>query len=183
MRCSRCKEEKPAAEFYPSELALGSGQCRDCHRERQRRARATAEGREAAREASREANRRRLATHEGREAAREAIRRFRAEAPADYFNVKARLSKYGLTEETFAALIVAQGGRCAICGTDDPGGRGAWHVDHDHACCPGRVTCGGKCIRGLLCTLCKTGLGMFRDNPAILESALGYLNRSTTRTT
>ena len=178
MRCSSCKRELPESEFPPSVFARGSGQCRACHRERMRRVLATPEGREA----KRESNRRRRATPEGLEANREASRRFRATPEGLEVNrARSRLSRYGLTEEAIAAMLVAQGGRCAICGTDEPGGRNStWHVDHDHACCAGRVTCGGKCIRGLLCTRCNTGLGQFRDNPAILESALGYLNRSTT---
>ena len=163
MRCSSCKRELPAADFSPSEFARGRGRCRTCNREYgreyARRVRATPEGREAAREAKR----RRLATPGGREAAR----------------VQLRLSRYGLTEEAIAVMLAAQGGRCAICGSTDPG-RGSWCVDHDHSCCPGRVTCGGKCIRGLLCQRCNVGLGYFSDDPAILESAICYLNRSTT---
>lgn len=143
MRCGRCKEEKPESEFYPSELARGSGWCRDCHRERARRA--------------------------------------HAKAPAGYRRAERWLFKYGLTEEVFAAMLAAQGGRCAICGTDEPGGRNSvWHVDHDHHCCPGARTC-GKCIRGLLCQRCNIGLGYFSDNQAILESAIGYLEKRGSR--
>lgn len=89
-----------------------------------------------------------------------------------------RLWRYGLTSEAYEALLVAQRARCAICGTDDP--RDArvtlWTVDHDHACCPGPRSC-GRCIRGLLCGPCNKGLGMFGDNPAVLESAAAYLRR------
>jgi hypothetical protein len=84
-------------------------------------------------------------------------------------------SKFNLTREAFAELVEAQGDRCAICGADEPGGKGSWHVDHDHSCCPGVYTCGG-CIRGLLCHSCNLGLGAFRDNRETLMRAIGYLD-------
>jgi hypothetical protein len=34
---------------------------------------------------------------------------------------------------------------CFICGAENP------HVDHDHACCDGRFSKCGSCLRGLLC--------------------------------
>lgn len=83
---------------------------------------------------------------------------------------------YRLTLERFNALLEAQGGICAVphCGATTPGGKGSWHVDHDHRCCPGRYSC-GKCIRGLLCYNCNIGLGQFGDDPARLRGALMYL--------
>jgi hypothetical protein len=53
-------------------------------------------------------------------------------------------------------------------------GNGGFHVDHDHACCPGTRSC-GKCIRGMLCNRCNTGLGMFLDDPNRLRHAASYL--------
>ena len=80
---------------------------------------------------------------------------------------------YGITIEDYEAMLDAQDGRCAIsaCDATEPGGRGGWHVDHDH------VT--GK-VRGLLCTNCNSGLGRFRDDPAVLRAAADYLERSLT---
>lgn len=69
-------------------------------------------------------------------------------------------------------LLAQQNGKCAICG-DVPGVR-RLAVDHDHACCPGRKSC-GKCVRGLLCGRCNTGLGMFKDSPDRLLAAKSYL--------
>lgn len=91
----------------------------------------------------------------------------------------ARLWKFGLTPEAFGALLASQGGRCAICGTDNPkrGNRVAtWTVDHDHSCCPGKTSC-GKCVRGLLCSPCNRGMGILGDDPVILEAAAAYLRR------
>jgi len=94
---------------------------------------------------------------------------------------KHRLTRYGLTPESFEAMLSAQGGGCAICGSTDPKTHhGKWNVDHDHACCPApttdSATC-GKCVRGLLCGPCNTGLGQFEDDPARLEAAIRYLRK------
>ena len=86
-----------------------------------------------------------------------------------------RLPKqYGITVDEFDAILVAQGGGCAICGTTVPGGRGQFHVDHDHDCCPKARSC-GKCIRGLLCGNCNVGIGMLGDSADRIASALSYL--------
>lgn len=76
----------------------------------------------------------------------------------------------------FDAQLAAQDGVCAICGTDSPGGRGRWRIDHDHRCCENKTgkTC-GRCTRGLLCDLCNTGAGRFRDDPALLRKAAEYI--------
>jgi len=74
--------------------------------------------------------------------------------------------KYGITREQYDLLCESQGGRCAVCTTTTPGGRGAWAVDHDHRT--------GK-VRGLLCTKCNTGIGLFDDDPVRLRAAIKYL--------
>jgi hypothetical protein len=92
-------------------------------------------------------------------------------------NAAARRRRWGLSEDDIAGYLDRQGGRCAICPTTEPGGRGGWHVDHDHACCPRGRSC-GRCIRGLLCTRCNVGLGQFRDDPNLLANAIKYLTSS-----
>lgn len=77
-----------------------------------------------------------------------------------------RKHKYGITREEWGALFVAQGKRCPICGTMEPGGRGKWHTDHNHA--------NGE-VRGILCNDCNLGLGAFHDDPVRLRRAAGYL--------
>jgi hypothetical protein len=80
--------------------------------------------------------------------------------------------KYGLTEESFADMVVAQGGRCACCGaTIESKSKRCKRlfVDHDH------VT--GK-VRGLLCYHCNTGIGHLGDNAESVRRALTYLERS-----
>jgi len=84
------------------------------------------------------------------------------------------LRRYGLTPETFDAMLAAQDRQCAICRTADPGGQG-WHVDHDHTCCNTRKRSCGSCTRGILCTRCNIGLGNFKDSPELLQAAITYL--------
>ena len=76
---------------------------------------------------------------------------------------------YGVSPEWFDAAL-AEG--CAICG-DAKATRYA--VDHDHACCPGKSSC-GSCVRGVLCQLCNVGLGSFQDDPERLRAAIAYLS-------
>lgn len=82
-------------------------------------------------------------------------------------------TKYGLTQDAYDALLAEQHGVCAIC-LDPPSEGDYLHVDHDHACCPGKSSC-SKCIRGLLCRGCNTGLGHLRDNVDNMRRAIRYL--------
>lgn len=77
-----------------------------------------------------------------------------------------RIRLYGLSPEQWDALMMAQGGVCAICGRTNPSGR-ALHVDHDHV--TGRV-------RGLLCVRCNVALGRFGDSAEMLIRAAEYLS-------
>ena len=91
-----------------------------------------------------------------------------------------RETRYGVTPARWEQLLSEQGHACAICRTDTPGGQGAWHIDHDHACCPAGKAC-VTCVRGLLCHNCNTGLGRFADDPTRLRAAIDYLNRNERR--
>ena len=73
---------------------------------------------------------------------------------------------FGITEEQYYCMLTEQEQRCAICRGKD---KRALAVDHCHTT--------GK-IRGLLCSKCNTGLGLFRDNPCLLEQAVDYLRRT-----
>lgn len=86
---------------------------------------------------------------------------------------------YGMSVEDYDALLASQGGGCAIChGVNKSGQRLA--VDHDHACCPGKTSC-GRCVRALLCANCNLGLGKFRDDPLLLAAAIEYLGAARVR--
>lgn len=78
------------------------------------------------------------------------------------------MKKYGITSEQVMDKIRAQGGKCAICGTLNPGGRGQFAVDHNHAT--------GQ-IRGMLCQSCNTGLGMFKEDKILMNKAIEYIDR------
>ena len=76
---------------------------------------------------------------------------------------KQRRYRYGITDDEYAAMVLASGGLCAICNEamgDDI------CVDHCHD---------SGAVRGLLCRNCNFGLGHFRDDPARLTAALAYL--------
>lgn len=74
---------------------------------------------------------------------------------------------YGIGTAEVEEILAAQGGVCAICGTDQWGGyRGRPHVDHCHKT---------KKVRGLLCDGCNNGLGRFADDPDRLRAAAAYV--------
>lgn len=82
------------------------------------------------------------------------------------------LYKHGIALARYKEMKVEQGGRCAICRTDQFGGRGKQLVvDHDHE---------SGLIRGLLCDACNVGLGRFKDNADSLHAAILYLARYRT---
>lgn len=82
---------------------------------------------------------------------------------------KRKLRRFGIGESDLASA------RCGICETDKPeGGRGGWHIDHDHRCCTYGCV---KCFRGILCGNCNMALGQFKDDSERLRAAILYLDR------
>lgn len=77
------------------------------------------------------------------------------------------LKAYNITQKEYNKLLRKQNNRCAICRAVKAGGKGAWHVDHDHET---------KQIRGLLCHYCNLGLGQFKDSTVLMAKAIKYLN-------
>lgn len=86
----------------------------------------------------------------------------------------ARLRKYSLTDERFDQLIQSQNGRCAICRRSE----NKLQIDHDHACCPGKFSC-GRCVRGLLCGRCNRGIAYFHEEAGVFANAATYLAASS----
>jgi hypothetical protein len=78
--------------------------------------------------------------------------------------------RYNLTPDAFNELLSRFDGMCWLCRTK-PG----VVVDHDHSCCPTGYRGCGKCVRGVLCNGCNTGLGSLGDNVEGLEKAIAYL--------
>ena len=70
--------------------------------------------------------------------------------------------KYGMSMEDYDRRVNEQDGRCVICGEVTK----ELHVDHDHKT---------NKVRSLLCFHCNAGLGHFKDDISLLNSAIGYL--------
>lgn len=100
--------------------------------------------------------------------------RYRAKEPQKraILNRTGKLRSYSLTPERYEAMFQRQGGRCAICDQPERKPNTALTVDHDHACCPTKQSC-GKCIRGLLCSRCNIAIGLLGDHN--VPRAAGYL--------
>lgn len=91
---------------------------------------------------------------------------------AENMRKNGRLYRHGLTSERYEEMLMGQNYGCATCGRDDE----TLHIDHDHACCPGKKSC-GKCVRTLLCTRCNVALGMTLENPDVLRGLALYAER------
>ena len=83
---------------------------------------------------------------------------------------------YGIGLNEYKNLLDNQNGKCAICGTTEPGGRksgrgGAvdvFYVDHDHKT---------EKVRGLLCNVCNRTMGYVGENSGVLEEMIKYLQK------
>lgn len=82
-----------------------------------------------------------------------------------------RYTRYKVPPEWEAETLERQGGKCGnpACGATEPGGRWrTWNIDHDHI--SGRP-------RGLLCSRCNKGVGLFDDDVAKLLGMIEYIRR------
>lgn len=61
---------------------------------------------------------------------------------------------------------------CEGCGREDN-----LCIDHDHSCCSRRGVSCGKCIRGILCRSCNSGIGYIKDNIDFLKEMVAYIER------
>lgn len=97
-----------------------------------------------------------------------ALKRHRAKTLSDRWR-KGLWESYKITPAEYLVIFEKQNGRCLIC-NGTAVGRGKKNnrlaVDHNHQT--------GK-IRGLLCSKCNTGLGLFNDSQVLLEKAIEYL--------
>lgn len=80
------------------------------------------------------------------------------------------MSNYGLDGAAYARMAAQQDFRCAICRNPETRVRGGnllrLAVDHCHRT---------GTVRGLLCNNCNRGLGLLKDNIALLMRAVAYL--------
>ena len=81
------------------------------------------------------------------------------------------MRNFGITLEQYNELLEHQNDKCGICGIDiqEVLEERTFAVDHSHTT--------GE-VRGLLCMLCNTGLGKFKDDPDLLVKAIVWLTKS-----
>lgn len=112
------------------------------------------------------------------------IKRWRAENPDKMKFYRARKSKeiqektkqwrlknrlirtYGISNDEWQAMFVAQGGTCLICDTHAKDLKRGLAVDHCHD--------SGK-VRGLLCHMCNQAIRLFKESVPRLQKAIAYL--------
>lgn len=91
-------------------------------------------------------------------------------ANPNYYLDRSLRKKYGVGFEWYQETLLKQNGVCAICKQPEvakiKGKVISMPIDHDHKT--------GK-VRGLLCSKCNRGLGLFKDDIEILNSAIQYL--------
>lgn len=73
-------------------------------------------------------------------------------------------------------MLAEQNGVCAICRRPSTrkvlDRKSALVIDHDHKT---------KKVRALLCNNCNTAIGLFKEDPEILTSAVEYLRRHASK--
>lgn len=151
--CPKCETTKPSGDFgrHNSRVDGLSFYCKSCERE--------------------SARQRKLDNPELAEKNRDRLRALYADQPR-YLDYLYR-SKFGISWERYQEILLSQGGMCAICNREPDKQR--LSVDHDHGCCPDKSKSCGECVRGLLCSDCNFGLGLFRDKAELLHRAAAYL--------
>ena len=161
--CNKCGKSKPITDFYKQE-GMRDGyrnNCKTCHLAAHKNWYARNRDYEIARVG------RWQRVHADR--VNEIQRKNRARRGDEYRRLAREghlRRKYGLTQNMFEALVLAQLGHCAICGVSE--GMDL-HVDHDHQT---------KKVRGLLCGKCNKAIGLLNDDPELLTSARTYLERA-----
>jgi hypothetical protein len=78
--------------------------------------------------------------------------------------------KYGITYEEVEKLRVKQDDKCLLCNKYNfkKGKKVKLVIDHCHV---------KDEVRGLLCSKCNQGLGLFDDNVEVLQKAIAYLKK------
>jgi hypothetical protein len=158
-KCTHCKIEKPLSDFYPAANGVKGvrPRCKECMTLLEREKYASDE----------EFRNRKISLQAIKMREDDAFRaRHRALTRKNHLK-----RAYGLTPESFDAMLHAQGGGCAICGAKQIDGKQGTRmvVDHCHST---------NQIRGILCDLCNTALGKFEDNVGLLKNAINYLSKA-----
>jgi hypothetical protein len=150
-RCASCGESKPLDQFYSRGKRPGhSSYCKLCANKK----------RNEWGKANPEKNKTWNQNHEARR------------TPEQRYDKKLQV-QFKMTLADYNEMLADQEGLCAACQNPPADGQ-RLHVDHDHACCDTRYTC-GKCVRGLLCLNCNAALGHVRDSKERLMNLIDYL--------
>lgn len=174
--CRKCERALPLTSFGVYEAKRGTSRCKECCR------RVTAEWRASNPEWSRRnskewrvKNLERALQRDRDYHAKNAERR-RAQSRAWHLanpivsaagQRRARFRKCGVKVDDLDRFIPPADHACDVCGTEVPGGKGGWHLDHDHDT---------KTLRGWLCHRCNISLGGLKDSPTVLAAAIRYLH-------
>ena len=99
------------------------------------------------------------------------MKAYREESPKHWKHTDL-LRRFGVSLQQYGDMLLAQDGKCAICGQPETQMRGgkvkALAVDHCHTT--------GK-VRGLLCVDCNQAIGKLKEDRNILLSAIRYLDK------
>jgi hypothetical protein len=148
--CGHCRMVKALSEFGQNRTTRDGKQCY-CHNCRRTKHREWLATHPRAAKRHKQTRRARLKTRPGKRLAE-------------------TLRIYGLTVADYAQLCERQNNKCAICTCTETkivnGQEQRLSVDHDHDT---------GAVRGLLCSKCNSGLGLFRDDVALLNAAAVYL--------
>jgi hypothetical protein len=159
-KCAQCGEEKPLTEYFRTKQGKRgrSYSCKICDYRKKRSSRERVKAANPAEYARRW---------------REYKKRYELKNPERakrcYKNTYLKRD-FGISIDEYEEMVRLQNGVCKICGNPDR--RRGLAVDHDHST---------GVIRGLLCSQCNTALGLFKDNPAVLGSAIQYLLEAENR--
>lgn len=158
-RCSLCKESKPIGQFGRLKRNKDGlhEHCKECHNKRSRRI--------YSRDRVKILSRQRAYQLENQDRIRLRQATYKQNHKEE-LRLNDLLYRHGLTPDKYEKLTV---NGCGICGT-----HANLCIDHDHACCPGKRSC-GKCVRGVLCSSHNIALGLFNDNIDELRKAILYL--------
>ena len=160
IRCPRCQTRKPRTAFYPDKhRKIGVAvYCKICSREVSRISNSKHKKEIAKRSKKwRETHPERI-----RQLSREWHRR--NPSKRKQYNLK---SRHGITLLDYKELCKQQNYKCLICGNESK-----LYVDHNHLT---------HHVAGLLCNHCNCALGLFKENPKILKSAIKYLQTKLKR--
>jgi len=87
-----------------------------------------------------------------------------------------RMYRYKITNKQYNQLLLDQNNSCKTCKIEfnSTSKYTKPHIDHDHECCEGSMSC-GKCVRGILCGSCNVLFGRVNDNIQTLQNMINYL--------